>query len=262
MIDQENSQVTKNTVFIGGLPGLTKKEDLSSVFSTYGEISEIKFHNDINSKVNKGYGLIIFKFKEGYKKALKQPELPFQGRNISCQPYLTGSELENYLNNLNSRRLFIKYIPKSFTNEKLFHIFSHYGDVDFAYVVKDPKTELSKGFGYVAYKTESTKDRVLEIKSIKIEGKKRMKIFPYMRRGQSGVPRKSTNTSLLIEHLNKNHHKRPGKKGYCYKEHEEEDIRINFVKMNIKAEKIAKMIRIFRAQYEEPSILQSSFILL
>lgn len=178
------TQNSNLTIFIGGLPGLTKKQDLLAEFTRYGEIASIKLHTNLNSKLNKGYALITFEEAEAYKSALKIPELCFMSRTISCQPYLQGSDLTRYLEDLNSRRIFVKYVPKSYNNQVLYSIFEKYGDLEFAYVVKDPRTFRSKGFGYVAFKLPEIARKVEKMKSIKLVGKKKMKIFPYKRRGE------------------------------------------------------------------------------
>lgn len=172
------------TIFIGGLPGLTRKKDLYSIFSKHGKITSIVIETNRNSKFNKGYALIKFADLDGYNSALKLPEMCFMSRTISCQPYLNGEELSNYLEDLNSRRLFIKYIPKSYDNLKLESVFEKYGKIDFAYVVKDPTSLRSKGYGYVTFQDAFVARKVESLRSIKIKGKKKMKIFPYKRRAQ------------------------------------------------------------------------------
>jgi hypothetical protein len=100
-----------------------------------------------------------------------------------CQPYLQGPALSQYLEDLNNRRLFVKYVPKNLSNEGFEQLFVGYGEVDFGYVVKDPRTKQSKGFGYITFKNVEVTKKVANLGCIKIFGSKKLKIFEYKRRG-------------------------------------------------------------------------------
>lgn len=178
-----NTQETNKTVFIGGLPGTASKSSLSSHFRIFGQISEIKLKLDRRSNLSKGYALITFKERKSYEAAIRAPEQYLFSRTISCQPFLQGEDLNRYLEDLNSRRLFVKYIPKSFDNQKFENVFKKFGEVDFGYVVKDPKTGRSRGFGYITLKRAEDAEEVQKLRCLKLKGSKKMKIFPYKRRG-------------------------------------------------------------------------------
>ena len=175
----------KKTIFIGGLPGSASEKVLTNHFSKFGPIESISMVHSSKkgSNLSKGYALITFKQSESYSKALKQPEHYLFKRVVSCQPYLQGEELAAYLEDLNSRRLFVKYIPKNVDNKGFEEIFSQFGEVDFGYVVKDPRSGSSRGFGYITFMSQTVTRKVEKRRFLKIKGNRKLKIFPYKRRG-------------------------------------------------------------------------------
>jgi RNA recognition motif-containing protein len=193
-------------VFIGGLPGSATEKTLKTHFSRYGQILKISMvQNDKKNNLSKGYALITYSAEESYQAALKVPEHYLFKRVVSCQPYLQGAKLSQYLEDLNSRRLFVKYIPKNINNQQFEKIFKKYGDVDFGYVVKDPKTGVSRGFGYITFKTQEEARTVEKTKFVKIKSNRKLKIFPYKRRGADDDKKtKKKAVQVVKKKLNKN----------------------------------------------------------
>ena len=131
--------VSKRTIFIGGLPGSATQIEIREFFSQFGKIVKIKMHgSQKKSNYNKGYAILQYETESSYRASLKRPEHILFNRVIMCQPYLQGRDLSQYLEDLNSRRLFVKYIPKNINNEQFENLFTVHGEVDFGYVVKDP----------------------------------------------------------------------------------------------------------------------------
>jgi len=202
---------SKNTIFIGGLPGSTTQESLKTYFERFGEISKIStVQNNKKNNLSKGYALITYKLDVSYEQALKVPEHYLFKRVISCQPYLQGAQLSQYLEDLNSRRLFVKYIPKNINNKQFEKIFRKHGDVDFGYVVKDPKTSVSRGFGYITFKTQELAREVEKMRFVKIKNNRKLKIFPYKRRGaEEDQKKKKSVTATAKVTQNQVNQKRP-----------------------------------------------------
>jgi RNA recognition motif-containing protein len=61
--------------------------------------------------------------------------------------------LAEYQQEFKHRRLFIGRVPYAFDSEDLLKIFSEFGEIEQAYIVRNPKKGYSKGFGYVVTKT-------------------------------------------------------------------------------------------------------------
>lgn len=173
------------TIFIGGLPGASTEAQIRGFFSRFGSIEKIKMYigQRKTDRHSRGYAILQFQQESSCHAALKRPEYYLFDRVIMCQPYLQGKELNDYLEDLNSRRLFVKYIPYHINNNQFEKFFCRFGEVDFGYVVKDPRTKRSRGFGYITFKSPSIARKVAQIESIRIGPSKKLKIFEYRRRG-------------------------------------------------------------------------------
>ena len=71
---------------------------------------------------------------------------------------------------LKKRKLFVKGLPLSCTNEKLMSVFSMFGEIDKAYILYDHKTGLSRGFGFVEYLCEADVHKAI-VTQVMIDGK-------------------------------------------------------------------------------------------
>ena len=69
--------------------------------------------------------------------------------------------------------LFIKSLPSSYTSASLSTLFSPYGSIVSALVVKDPQTQRSKEFGFVSFRTPEEARSALEgIDGRMVDGRK------------------------------------------------------------------------------------------
>jgi RNA recognition motif-containing protein len=57
-------------------------------------------------------------------------------------------------------KIYIENLHDSIDNEKLGEIFSHYGEVQSAQIVKDVFTDASRGFGYVEMNDEAAQKAI------------------------------------------------------------------------------------------------------
>lgn len=65
-------------------------------------------------------------------------------------------------------RIYIENLDGSIDNEKLGEIFSPYGEVQSAEVVKDVFTDVSRGFGYVEMNDETAQKAINELNETKL----------------------------------------------------------------------------------------------
>ena len=116
----------RNRVFVGGLKGSTTSNQVLNIFTRFGPVASVKMcADDKDPKKNKGYAVVEFENPEGFTQCLKQHEHILLDRVVTCQPYLQGKKLEAYLEELNSRRVFVKYLPNALRfNDKLELFFS------------------------------------------------------------------------------------------------------------------------------------------
>jgi RNA recognition motif-containing protein len=71
-----------------------------------------------------------------------------------------------------NNRLFVGNLPFSVDDSKLKDIFSEYGKVSEAKIIKDKFSDRSKGFGFVTYEEEaSAENAISQLDSKEIEGR-------------------------------------------------------------------------------------------
>jgi len=78
--------------------------------------------------------------------------------------------------NSEAANLFIFHLPGDVDDEKLYELFYKFGDIDSVKVIRDPKTNLSKGYGFVKYREMSSAiEAVSQMNGYQI-GKKHLKV--------------------------------------------------------------------------------------
>lgn len=156
-------------LFVKNIHEDVKAKDLYNYFSTFGIIfsCRVKYNNVGKCK---GYGYVQFENIEDAKKALEATNGKGWNKNkIEVCPFKARENRNSSLTNYNN--LFVKCIPKTYTNENLKSLFVSYGEIISAVVVKETtESNVNKGFGFVCYKNiadakiaeEKMKDAVVE----------------------------------------------------------------------------------------------------
>lgn len=147
-------------IFVKNLnPKVTEKE-LTEKFSEYGKITSLVIMYD-NNNVSKGFGFINYSSSEEAQRAVEQAhETEFQGQKIYVAKAQKKSERLNELRKQFEQRklkyqesnLYIKNLDDQIDDNKLFELFSKYGKIISAKVMKD-ENNFSKGFGFVCFST-------------------------------------------------------------------------------------------------------------
>jgi polyadenylate-binding protein len=93
------------------------------------------------------------------------------GAKIVCSPFKAREARASSINKYNN--LYVKDIPKAYTDENLKTLFSEYGKVLSAVVIKENSTDpTNKGFGFVSFeKTEDAKMAEEKLNKFSVEGK-------------------------------------------------------------------------------------------
>lgn len=135
-------------VFVKNLPLDVKLNEFHEIFSRFGGILSCKIALDSNGN-SKGYGFIHFDSEEAAKEAIQFISgTVVGGRELQAMPFIprtqrSGPEWTN---------VFIKNVPKHFTDKELTELFAVYGEIVSAVVMLDNESK-SKGFGFVSYKS-------------------------------------------------------------------------------------------------------------
>jgi polyadenylate-binding protein len=162
-------KITAN-IFVKNLPEDCKSRDLFAIFSAEGKIFSCKVKYNTVGK-SKGYGYVCFDKKEDADKVLasKTPR-QFNGTAIEVAPFKPRDTRESSIYKYNN--LYVKCFPKKYTNEDLKKLFSQFGNIKSAVVIKESETAPeNKGFGFVCFeKFEDAKMAEEKMKNMKIEG--------------------------------------------------------------------------------------------
>ena len=144
------------TVFIGCLPKNITHEQVYRYFSKFGKISNIK----ISGKAKAGHGTLDVGSEQAFNQMLRTKHKLF-GRDVICRPFLKGEQKRQFVQKLNKKRVFLKGIPKHFSDKKIEGVFSRFGDVERAYAVRSFQGE-SYGYGCVNFLDERTAQRLVQ----------------------------------------------------------------------------------------------------
>jgi len=160
----------KGNIFIKNLDKSIDGKALSDTFSEFGNVLSCKVELDENG-VSKGYGYIQFQTQEAADLAIQK----VNGKLIANKPVFVGpfvprrerlaSSDQNFTN------LYIKNLDPSIDDEKLINLFSEFGPIKSAVVMKSPDGK-SRGFGFVNFQDSAhAKNAVQKMNEKEIEGR-------------------------------------------------------------------------------------------
>ena len=162
-------RVTGN-VFVKNLPANYKSKELYDLFAPYGKIFSCKVKYDSRGEC-KGYGYVQFEAKESAEKALADINgKDIKGSKVEVCPFKAREARSSSITMYNN--LFVKCIPKKYTNEDLHTLFAKFGEIVSAVVIKErPDSPENKGFGFVCYKkNEDAKLAEEKLNNLQLEG--------------------------------------------------------------------------------------------
>ena len=163
-------RVTGN-IFVKNLPADYKSKELHELFVTFGKIFSCKVKYNTTGRC-KGYGYVQFEAKESAEKAITEATgKEVKGAKIEVCPFKAREGRTSSLTMYNN--LFVKSIPRKYTNEELRSLFEPHGEIISAVVIKErADAPENKGFGFVCFKkTEDAKIAEEKLKDFLIEGK-------------------------------------------------------------------------------------------
>jgi len=148
-------------VFIKCLDESIDNRTLNDTFSAFGNILSCKVAFD-DQGVSKGYGYVQYETQEEADHAIAQVNgMEIKKKIVHVQRFLPRSEREksnNFLTNI-----YVKHLDPSVDNEKLKELFSEYGVITSAVVMRKEEG-VSKGFGFVYFeKHEMAKEALAQM---------------------------------------------------------------------------------------------------
>lgn len=149
------------TLFVGGLAFRTTEHDLFHYFQKFGEIDSTTVIKDRLTGASKGYGFVFYHSETAVKDVISKKPHKVRGRLVDCQAAKKKSEKDKYKETLSKTRIFVTCLSPNINNNDMNTFFAKFGAVKSAYIIRDPDTERSMGFGFVIFeKPEDAKKTV------------------------------------------------------------------------------------------------------
>ncbi|KAL6516381.1 hypothetical protein OROGR_019686 [Orobanche gracilis] len=168
-------------IFVHGLGWEANSETITSEFGKYGEIEDCKVVKDKISGKSKGYAFILFKHRDGARRALKQPQKMIEGRLTSSQlasagpvqypapaavAPISGPPVSEYT----QRKIYVTNVSADLDPRKLLEFFSKWGEIEEGPLGLDKQTGKPKGFCLFVYKKLESAKKALEEPHKNFEG--------------------------------------------------------------------------------------------
>ncbi|KAI1715166.1 RNA recognition motif domain-containing protein [Ditylenchus destructor] len=155
------SERDSRTVMVASLSKDTTDDSLRQYFSKKWEVTNCEIIRDKKTGISRQFGFVEFATVEQAELASK--DCPFiDSKNVSVQMKAGKEFQEKY-------RIFVGGLPKQITQATLHRYFSQFGDIFECSIVRNDDN-LSKGFGYVVYKSQKSLDRALRDQPHEIDG--------------------------------------------------------------------------------------------
>ncbi|NXI83393.1 RBM34 protein, partial [Rhipidura dahli] len=174
----------RRTVFVGNLPVTCTVQVLTSLFKKYGQIESIRFRSLIpaedtvskkvaaikhkvhpNAKCVNAY--VVFKEECGAQKALKE-----NGTEIASGFHIRVDTASKTSSHDNKRSVFLGNLSYDIHDDAVREHFNDCGDIVGVRVVRDKRTGLGKGFGYVLFENTDAVHLALKLNNSVLMGRK------------------------------------------------------------------------------------------
>ncbi|NXF37325.1 RBM34 protein, partial [Nyctibius bracteatus] len=179
-----DEMVNRRTVFVGNLPVNCTVQALKSLFKEYGQIKSIRFRSLVpaedtvskklaaikhkvhpNAKFINAY--VVFKEECDAIKALNK-----NGIEIASGFHIRVDIASKNSSHDNKRSVFLGNLPYDISDDAVREHFSDCGSVVAVRVVRDRKTGLGKGFGYVLFENTDAVHLALKLNETVLMGRK------------------------------------------------------------------------------------------
>jgi len=175
-----NAEELERTVFVGNVPVSVKLKKLKAKFSAHGPVESVRMRNvpveaegneprkvkvlkgKLNAERGNATAFVVFKDAASAKKAAEALNMKeFEGRHIrvdlASKPSIVQSEVVYDQN----RSVFLGQLPFSVDDEEVIRLFNKNKEypelrksVEAVRIVRDRKTTMGKGIGFVLFKTK------------------------------------------------------------------------------------------------------------
>jgi len=184
---EQQLEVNKRTLFVGNLPVGLKRKQLRKLFADFGKIESLRFRsvaisdlklgrkvclktNKINENATSKNAYIVFEHEECLDKALTKNGSVVNDLNIRVDK-VVKSKKEVKEDTKNS--IFLGNIPFAATDEDIRAALVQCGEIEYVRLLRDAKTNIGKGIGYVKFVDSAGVMFAMKIKdNVEVNGRK------------------------------------------------------------------------------------------
>ncbi|NXH16070.1 RBM34 protein, partial [Bucco capensis] len=176
--------VDRRTVFVGNLPVNCTVQALKSIFKEYGQIKSVRFRSLVPAEANLSKKLaaikhkvhpnskfinayVVFKEESDAIKALKE-----NGKEIASGFHIRVDIASKSSSHDNKRSVFLGNLSYDISDDAVREHFSVCGGVVAVRIVRDGKTGLGKGFGYVLFENTDAVHLALKLNETNLMGRR------------------------------------------------------------------------------------------
>jgi hypothetical protein len=151
-------------LYIGCLPGNANESEVKDIFLKHGSVKTLQLLKEQNGGEKSstlkciGSGYLECPDQDSYESFL-DAQIFYEGRKLEISPFLEKNQLEQMHQNLNLRKILVKYLPDETKNEDLENCFGLFGNLVNAFVSSDRKEkgqEFPSNYGIVVYEEQSS----------------------------------------------------------------------------------------------------------
>jgi nucleolar protein 12 len=165
---KSDHETEERTVFVGNLSCDCKKEELLRIFKSYGKIESVRFRNVVPEDLTKPKKFAFITKQQHPNKKTINAFVRFGSIDAATQAASEVNGMEYKSLHLrvdiankskvhdNRRSLFLGGLAFDINDEEVYEHFQSCGPIEYVRIIRDNKTGIGKGFGYVQFKTSDT----------------------------------------------------------------------------------------------------------
>ena len=149
---EPSGKINRNNVFVGGLSVNCDDAQLRQYLERFGPVDHCNVIKDVRSDISKGYAFASFVKTEDKMKAIGKSHV-LLGKVFEVRDQLDPSKNSELIEQIAKRKIHISNLRESIKEKDLLEFFSAYGPVEDVLISRDAKTQLSRNFGFVVFKS-------------------------------------------------------------------------------------------------------------
>jgi RNA recognition motif-containing protein len=161
-------------VFVGNIPFQCDQDEFISCFENMKGFISAEIIYKPNSNITRGFGFVSFDTRENAKSLIANNNISFENRILRFSEYMFDNWKEKEKNNkvintikLKKQNLLImKGIDENITREKIYEIFSKYGNVGKHFIASDHETGIYKNYAVIEILDNNIFESLLDQKKI------------------------------------------------------------------------------------------------